>query len=325
MSWPKVLMMLFLVAAGVGHASVTVAWKMPVERVVPSFAESPPLAKPPGDSTFFQPGDKLWDLSKKMTWRVPDEAKVEGEVDPFAENGDGQVEVDWKGDWLVWNSRSGMIVARGSWHDVLVAEQVLGCDELPKVVRARIEVNGSGKPRSMSLVSRSGEKASLEMNGLRAEVEPVSSSDGGAIDSPFRVSWPTEDGRGSWDVKTAVSLPEGSPCRIASHGTKGQGWELVVATEQELLDGTPWKQFRWLETADGLKPWPGSMARRLPLHKQLDADRWLTVYPTFPGFTDYLLRRTRLKPSPDLHPPAEVAEWTRSPLVNGRSGRCIPR
>ena len=152
MSWLKVLMMLFLAAAGIGHASVTVAWKMPVERVAPSFAESPPLDKPPGDSAFFQPGDKLWDLSKEVIWRVPDDAKVEEEADPFAVTEPGQVEVDWKGDWIVWNSRSGMIVARGSWHDVLVAEEVLGCEKLPKVIRARIEVKDARKPRVLSLV-----------------------------------------------------------------------------------------------------------------------------------------------------------------------------
>jgi hypothetical protein len=52
--------------------------------------------------------------------------------------------------------------------------------------------------------------------------------------------------------------------------------------------------------------------------KQLDADRWLSVYPTVPGFASYLLRKARSQPGPDINPPAELAEWTRSPLVDIR-------
>ena len=317
MSWIRVLLAL-MVAAATAHAAVTAAWKIPVERVAPSFADSPPLNKPPGNFAFFQPGDKLWDLSKKVTWRVPDEAKVEGDGDLFAVPKPGEGEIDWKGDWIVWNSRSGMIVARGSWHDVLVAEDALGCEGLPKVIRARIEVKEAGKSRSLSLVSRSGEKAFAEMGDLRAEVEPVSSEDGDVIDSPIHVSWPAGDNRGSWDVRTAVSLREGSPCRIACQGAGDQRWELVVSAGRELLDGTPLKEFRWVETAAGLKSWPSFVVRGEPLRKQLDANRWLGIYPTIPEYVSYLLRRERSEPRPDILPPAELAEWIRSPLIDIR-------
>jgi hypothetical protein len=320
MSCLRVLVTLFLAVVGTSHASVTAAWKIPVERVAPSFADAPPLDKPPGASAFFQGGDQLWDLSKKLNWRVPDDSQVDGETDPFAVPEPGEKEIDWKGDWIVWNSRSGMIVARGSWHDVLVAEQALGCDELPKVVRCRIEVKGIGKPRAVSLVSVSGEKATLEMNGLRAEVEPTTSSDGDVIDSPFRVSWPAEDGRGTWSVITAVSLQEGSPRRIACQGTKDQRWELVVSGSAELLDGTPWKEFRWMETPAGLKPWPNSGVCREPVRKQLDGNRWLGVYPMVPGFASYFSKRARVKANADILPPAELAEWTLNPLVDIRQG-----
>ena len=317
MLWVRVPLA-FIAAVATGHAAITAAWKIPVERVAPSFADAPPLARPPGDSAFFQPGDKLWDLSKSVTWKVPDETNREDQTDPFAETEAEQVEVDWKGDWIVWNSRSGMIVARGSWSDVLVAEEVLGCDKLPKVTRTRIEVKGAGKPRSLSLVSRSGEKASVEMDGLRAEVETISSENGEIIDCPFFVSWPAGDNRGAWNVRTTVNLQEGRPRRIACQGVGDQRWELVVSTEQELLDGTPWKESCWVETADGLKPRPHSGTLGKPQQKQLDANRWLNVYPTVPGFASYLLRKARSQPGPDIDPPAELAEWTRSPLIDIR-------
>jgi len=319
MTWIRVLFVL-LAAAGIGNASITAAWKIPVENVAPSFADTPPLAKPPRESAFFQAGDKLWDLSKVLKWRVPDDSNREGQGDPFADTGDGQIEVDWKGEWIVWNSRSGMIVACGAWHDLLVAEQVLGCDELPNVIRTRIEVKEAGKSRSLSLVSRIGQKASLEMDDLRAEVEASSSEDHEVIDSPFNVSWPAGDNRGRWSVRTAVSSRAGSRHRIACQGAGDQRWELVVSMERELLDGTPLNGYRWVETAGGLKPWPSSGVRAEPLRKQLDENRWLGVYPTIPGFASHLLKRARREDSADLDPSQELAEWTRSPLVNIREG-----
>ncbi|MEK7951057.1 hypothetical protein [Luteolibacter soli] len=316
MSWLRVLMILFCAAAGIARASITAAWKIPVERVAPSYADAPPLAKPPGDSAFFQPGDKIWDLSKCIYWNVLDFAGV-GESDLSNGPAPGEVKIDWKGDWIVWNSRSGMIVARGSWHDVLVAEQVLRCDELPKVIRTRIEVKGTGKPRSLSLISRSGEKASLEMNELLAEVETTSSSDGNACDTQFFVSWPAEDSHWTWEVKTAVTLGNGSPCQIACQGTKDQRWELVVSTEEELMDGTPSKEFCWVETPDGLRAWSNSGVRGKPLRKQLDANRWLGIYPMAKGSASHFLAEARSRPGPDVTGP-ELAEWTRMPLLNIR-------
>lgn len=155
MTWIRALFVL-LAAAGIGEASVTVAWKMPVESVAPAFADAPPLGEPPGDSAFFQPGDKLWDLSKRVNWQRPDEVHPDDQGDPFAVTEPGFIDVDWKGDWIVWNPRSGMIVVRGSWHDVLVAEQVLGCGDQPNLIRTRIELKGTGNPRILSLVSRGG-------------------------------------------------------------------------------------------------------------------------------------------------------------------------
>ena len=317
MLWIRVLFVL-LAAAGMCDASITAAWKIPVEKVAPSFADAPPLAKPPGDSAFFQAGDKLWDLSKLLYWRVLEDSNHGGEDDPFALPKTEEVKVDWKGEWIVWNSRSGMIVARGAWYDILIAEHTLGCEEVPEVIRTRIEVKEAGKPRVLSLISRSGEKAAMEMSGLQAEVATTSYRDGRIMDCGFFVSWPASGDRGRWEVRTAVFLQDGRPRRIACQGTGDERWELVVSSESELLDGTPSEEFCWVETADGLEPRPNSVVQGKPLRKQLAADRWLGAYPAA-GLISNLSSAGHVQGiAADLRPPAEFAEWIRSPLIDLR-------
>ncbi|WP_264487865.1 hypothetical protein [Luteolibacter arcticus] len=309
-----------ILIVGIGQASaVTAAWKVPVERIAPQFDAAPPLEKPPGDSAFFQPGDKLWDLSGSVSWRIQVESHAGDQGDPFAVPEPGEEQMDWKGDWIVWNSRSGMIVARGSWCDVLLAQKAVGFEDFPDVIRIRVEVKGPGEPRSLSLISRSGEKASLELGELRVEVEPVSSgSPDLIIDSPVRVSWPAAGNHGRWQVVTAISFLDGHRYRIACHGAGDQRWELMASAEREFSDGTARKEARWLETSGGVKPWAVFESREKRMHQQLDANRWLGIYPSGAGLSSHLLARSCLQRRADIKPPAELAEWVSAPLADVR-------
>ncbi|MCW1884106.1 hypothetical protein OKA04_05150 [Luteolibacter flavescens] len=306
-------MILLLVAAGVVHGSVTVGWKMPVERVAPAYAEAAPLAKPPGESAFFHPGDKLWDLSGVIRWETPVEIDDGPEPDPFAEPRTKQTKLDWKGDWIVWNERSGMIVARGLWCDVIVASKVLRCDEIGHVIRTRIEVKESKESRSLSLVSRNHEKALMETAGVQAEVDVAFSHGSDIADARVWVSWPSRDNRGAWEVISSAWLREGQSCRIARHDAGEQSWEVVISAVRELRDGTPLREFCWLEDSGALKAWPDSIFEGKPLRKQLGKDRWLGVFPGDQTARSSILELSRRHPQPDFNAP-ELGEWTRSPL-----------
>jgi hypothetical protein len=312
-----------MASAGIGYAAITAAWKMPVEGITPDWrlnGEPPPLETHPGDSAFFRPGDKLLDLSRCVKWQVREVAAGSDSPDePFAADEPEEVDIQWLGDWIVWNSRSEMIVARGSWHDIFTAQDAIGFDELPLVIRTRVEITGKPGIRPVSLVSRSGEKAKLEGSGLRVEVEPVFSSRwGSSADSPFRVAWPAVGMDAEWIVTTAATLREGARVRLACHGAADAGWELFASVERELTDGTPWKEARWLETHDGPAPWPASHGHGEAERKQLGPDRWLGIYHAGPADLAMLRSRSGEKRIDAISPPEGISEWVRSPLVDAR-------
>lgn len=314
MTWIRALFF-FIAVTGIGRAAVTAAWKIPVERVAPSFADAPPLAKPPGDSAFFQPGDKLWDLSKSVTWKIPDETKVEGEGDPFASPESEQAKVDWKGDWIVWNSRSRMIVARGPWADILDAEQALAFFESPVVVRTGVEVHDAKESRTLSLVSRSGEKAEMEIGGLRGTIEANASVDPyEMIDCRLEISWPAGRENDRWQVAAVVSIEDGRKMCLARQGN----WQLDVGAGRELTDGTPWNEARWLETKEGLHPWTSPRGIPVPERKQLGPQRWLGIHRGNSVFLAHHLAKMRSEKAFDVETPAELQEWVRGPLMDVR-------
>ncbi|HEY1122123.1 MAG TPA: hypothetical protein VGE67_11010 [Haloferula sp.] len=254
-----------------------------------------------------------------MSWKMPDEASDEGPVDPFAVPPAEEVKVDWKGDWVVWNSRSGMIVARGSWRDVALAERVLGFEELPVVIRTHVEVKRGAKSRSLSLISRSSEKASMQMGDLCAEVEALIVTRAAvAIEVPFRLNWISDENRGKWEVNTAISMREGQSYKLGRHGMGDRGWEVMVSAERETPEGIPWKELRQMETPRGVQLWSGHAPVGEPVRKKLAGDRWLGVYPIAPDFISNLLAEERFSSDREIALPAELAEWAPQMLIDMR-------
>lgn len=68
-----ILIALFAIAIpSTGIASITAAWKVPAGTAERLFGDlPPPMEKPPGESKFFKPGDKLIDLSGNVNLGHP--------------------------------------------------------------------------------------------------------------------------------------------------------------------------------------------------------------------------------------------------------------
>jgi hypothetical protein len=194
---PRIIILFLSLLAPLAQCAVTVGWKIPVDRVAPELATNEnvrKLAKPPGRSAFFQPGDELWDISAEVMGRASPEEPVPAK---------------WPGEWLVWNARSGMIVARGTRGDIFFAQSVIGIEEQQRVVRTRFDlVRGTAeKVSSASLVTMSGEKASFDAAPLKIQVDPTLSSESDIIDEHVRVAW--TEGSMEWEVSTYLTLHHG--------------------------------------------------------------------------------------------------------------------
>ncbi len=265
----------FCLLACVAEAAVTVAWKIPMESVAPDFKTSGAckrLEKAPGSSAFIQAGDELWDISKAKSWprgfKFPVKIGDPKEEGPFGGregawptkpwSWNGEADPKWEGEWVVWNARSGMIVARGSWEDVRRIEAALDLYQRPEILRTKLELVEGGKPaRLLSIVSRSGEdkEASVKAEGTEARVAATVSSDLW-VEARLSASWPAgEGGKERWDLATTLSMQSGQRLPVAAHGEGKARSELFVTVVREWLDGTPVSQERWIEEQGTAVPW----------------------------------------------------------------------
>jgi hypothetical protein len=261
--------LLLLFSPGETRAAVTVAWKVPIESHASDFRSDDryrKLDQPPATSAFFQAGDELWDVSKAIPWprgfKPTKREKEEEGKDPFAAdtsdgwNWNGEPDGEWAGQWVVWNARSRMFIARGSWEDVRQIEAGLGFNGRLEVLRTKLELVEAGKPsRSVSLLSRSSEKAKMEMDGFKAEVEAYGRDWSLENSARLVVKWPAEKESATWELATALALTDAKPLRVAGHGIGTEEWELFASIEREWLDGTPVSQGRWIEEKGAISLW----------------------------------------------------------------------
>jgi hypothetical protein len=269
------------------QASVTAAWKLPIERLAPDYETSSTirkLDKPPAPSAFFQPGDVLWDVSKAWSW--PQEGEVDEEADPFEPDPDqgDKVPDDWEGEWVVWNSRSGMFVARGSWGDIRRVERGIEFAERPSLLRTTVQWEEAGKQvASLSLVTRSGEESSFSADGRSLKLTVVGSESrwSRAADVAAVVAWPGKEGGSRWEVLTGVTLMEGKRARLARQGSGADAWELFATVTKESVEGAAHNEARWIEVGGKLHLWKDPVFGEKNVRKRLDAGRIVAVY-SFP-------------------------------------------
>lgn len=249
------VLLLWLCFTALVHASVTAAWRVPVEVFAPGYRkegaligdpsqpkpEKAKLAKPPAKSAFFQLGDELWDVSEEVMAR--------------AESG-SDAKLQWSGEWMVWNARSQMIVARGSAADIMVVDAALDRSELPVVVKTKLElVKGTDrKVHELSLLSASGESASGRAGGMEAKVRGVNLNQiDGVTGQEIDVRWEA----GDLEAKVLVHLDlYDSRTRIARFGNGADQWELFATGGLAYSHGVPVSEVRWKEVEGKLEVWP---------------------------------------------------------------------
>lgn len=268
------------------QASVTVGWKVPIEFFAPDYETSSlvrKLEQPPGESPFFRPGDVLWDVSKARSWPTEADPFEPAEADPFEPADDPGGEAgDWKGDWAVWNARSGMVVARGSWEDIQRVERGIQFAGRPFVIRSTIHLARGGKGEErFSILSRSGEEASLLIDDIHLKIAATTSGSRtlGIADLAIAMDWPGDVDKSRWKLATNVTLLEGRRTLLARQGTGENAWEISLTVVREPVRGASDPEPRWIEMAGKLEPW-----RELPLglktfRKRLDDDRIVGMYP----------------------------------------------
>ncbi len=321
----RLLMILVLAFSGVGSAAVTAAWKVPIESRIPDHETDEKvrkLDKPPGESAFFEAGDEIWDVSKALSWEV--QVEEAGGDDPFEATDFVPMKVEWTGDWIVWNARSGMFIARGPWSQILLVGDVLGFENQPIVLRSRFEVveGDSGgdyklvRSRSLAVVCRSGEKARAKMDGFEVEVEGWASASGEICDVRCHLSFPgrVETHRSSFD--TAATVREGVRTRLARQGIGSDAWEARLKVSRELLDGTPFGKVRWIENADGIRPWTLSEPGGKEFRKSLGPNLELGMYPVPKSSLEGIAGTGGLSTLPEVVAKVEMAGWGRVSLID---------
>lgn len=309
---PIIMIRLFLVVllalTGIGSASMTAAWKVPIGQLAPDHENSDQvrkLEKAPGASGFFMPGDELWDVSKVLetgsSWRMP--------VDPSEETGP---KLPWAGEWAVWNARSQMLIARGDYIDIIEAQQASGFDHSPRVVRAIFDLTRGGKTQTIPVVHE-GEEGIARVDDIEVESEAWSDPNG----FPFllgAVSWDAGKKESRWNVVTSLVDRSGKRNLVARHGSGGAAWELHVRTVTELVDGTPLADSRWIEIGTG-KPraWPDSDGRIPKLAREALGDGlFIAAYQLPPPF----MKGPPPALIPDIDAPGRLRGWIHGRFLN---------
>ncbi|MEM1085830.1 MAG: hypothetical protein AAGI48_17105 [Verrucomicrobiota bacterium] len=232
----------------------TAGWRVPLSHVLWQGLDSKGVKKmdqPPSVSAFFKTGDELWDLSSAIRWES--NSPFSAKDDPFAvaPEGGGQV-MKFEGEWVVWNATSQMIVARGAPKDLGLVDLIANLDKIPLMIRTRLDLlDASGRfTEGLSLISRSGEMASVKCGNLHLKIVGNIGSDRRLLDLDFEG---LVRGRSLERVRTGVTLLNGKPLKLARWTEAGEGWEMRVAAELVTVDDQSASSLRWIEKDGALR------------------------------------------------------------------------
>lgn len=251
-------LLLCLAIPALDAATFTAAWRIPGynPKALPEIIRK--LDAPPAESGFFRDGDELWDISRTLVIRTE-----HNDADPFAPGSD--IPRPWQGDWVVWNARSGMIVAKAAWSDLFVAESRIGFDGIPLTIRLKLELemgspgaDAGNEARSLSVLSSKGGETEVRMPGFEATVRPCGPRPEreAPVELGISCTWKPEADSPGWKIDTTTCLRDGVRMKIAGHGTGARKWSLFATSSLELPDGTPFREARFLEAEGKPLPWP---------------------------------------------------------------------
>ncbi len=317
----RIVLLAWLALSLSARPSVTVAWRVPSHSAITASALNPnatKLEKPPVASAFFEAGDELWEISKTMGWG---EEVKEDEVDPF---GTSEKTGPWRGDWIVWNSRSGMLVARGPWYELRRLEGKLSLDSYPMIQRMKVElVTTRGEnadpvnESSISLVGRSGEEVKGSLGGIKLKLTSGAYRPDTLSSNRLSLSWPTIGKGYGWHLESAFSAFDGNRTRIAKGKESENEWQVFATITPEKVDGTALNEDRWIEGPHGAIVWSHHSTFRF-FRKNLSDDLVLGAY-SVPDDLVTLLGGAESEESSFVDSPPEIAEEIRGPFIDVRS------
>lgn len=310
----RLLLLVLLALPWVAQGAYTAAWKVPLETLVPDQARKEKirkLEKPPGESAFFAPGDELWDVSGVL--RDVNLLPMYADRDSFG----AQVAESpgaWKGEWAVWNARTGRLVARGGFPDLLKAQLAWEFKGEPAKIGYQLEWMrpGEAKPfQSISAVCGDGESLKKNEGNISLTAEPsLELSSGQKIDIGLAVSWKANGEDEGWEVGTSLKIPDGGKVLVAKHGSGAKAWELILFCKKVEVDGT---EARLLQTKGrDIEVWAGDTFHApVPPKVALPGNRSITWHQIPPVGVSLPLPM----PKYDLEVPEPLRPWIDGPLV----------
>ena len=297
------LVSLFVVCAL--HAE-TMGWRIPLERFTselhPEYAAPdhrvPQLEKHPAKSAFFKKGDQLLDLSKILNLTA---VRTQRAAHPFSSELDLEdvEESPHQCEWVVWNKRSGMIVAKGSSAQLLLLDHQLKINSLPCQVRSTVTLKTTeGAKHTLMLSGRNSEESELEGPTLACKVSHWVTEDREFINSHLSVDYRQPNGD-VFEIRAKLGTSNHSTVRVAEWEESGSGWTMDIHTRTFTPAGVPFDEIRWVENDGKLENYRvfyGSQAGPTTASRKING----LLSRTFDVPPDYLTRIAhRHNPTPD--------------------------
>ena len=317
----RIICLAWLALALCVQASVTVAWRLPAHSSVASSSEHPEatqLREPPSASVFFEEGDELWEISKTIWWG--DVRDKESAPDPFNAS---EETGPWKGEWIVWNRRSGMVVARGSWSELRRLESKLSLNSHPMIQRIKVElvtISERDEPlvseRSIAVFARCGEEVKGCMEGIQLKMTSDAYRPAAVSSNTMALSWPSSEKDSTWQLDFAFSAFDGVRTRIAKGKDGDDRWEIYVTVSAENVDGTPVNEDRWIESPQGAVVWAHCSPSR-SFQKDIPGDLVMGAYPVPDDFV-LMLGGSETEAPSFVDSPSSIAAQIRGPFIDVR-------
>lgn len=315
-------------------AGEIVSWKLPLSRIPDLTLQAPGVARCqaiPEPSVFFREGDELWDLSKAMPRRPPEESGS-GEDRPL------QTKAPL--DWIVWNASSGRIVAKANWSGLWQLHQQLDAAHLP--VQCRIQVDSYPMPAdgtppadaappaaSLSVIARSGGEFEAATKTGEISLRFKGKADLSATRGIVELA--TEIFLDPWnqprvEIKTGVAVRAGEPVSLARESDGTTGWDIRVSAQIETPDGTPFSEMVQIEKDTKAK----TLVMNTDPIKERQGDGWLLIawlpqgnreFIDAHGFTNDAIpaEPSGLAPYQEVTPPESINRWISHPILNARN------
>ena len=209
-------------SVALANAAEIIAWKTPLSNLAYEGVEAPGVAlmkTPPEKSPFFGEKDVLWNVRSVL----PEEAA--------------------SAEWAVWNETSGRIVVKGSWTVMREMEERIDTASQCRItVEAFRVAEDGGTPdvskqpeASISLVTRSGQKASGSRQGddseIKLEAEPTMSEERDFVDLRM-VVFASLHGASDLEIQTGLSFKADDKVWVARDFDGKTGIDLRVSGNQ---------------------------------------------------------------------------------------------